>query len=377
MLGDAALLFDSLDEDGVGAVIERLRHDDGLRAQRARRPAHRRRAPDVMKGVSVVLPNYNGARLLRRYLPGVARMARSYAGPTEVIVVDDASTDESLSVLADVCPDARAIRHERNLGFQAACNTGAAAAREPLLFFLNTDMDVEADVLSRLAPHFADEATFAVAPRSLVTTWGSGPVAHGGPWNESVTSGELRRGWLRISYPAVRPGEDTSERFRESRPILYAPGGAVLCRRDRFQALGGFDLLYAPFTVEDLDLCYRAWKRGWTVRYEPTALVLHEHSATIGRVGARRRRRIMARNFWLFHWKNLSDARSLAAHLVWLIPRLVLALATGQQAWGAGFVLALGRLPAVLLGRRAEARLRRAGDREALGRAGAAGVDLV
>ncbi len=322
-----------------------------------------------MTGVSVVLPNFNGAALLRRHLPGVARMAGSYRGSTEVIVVDDGSTDESESVVPDVCPGARVIRHGRNRGFQAACNTGAAAGREPLLLFLNTDMDVAADLLSRLAPHFADDATFAVAPRSLVRTWGSGPVAHGGPWNESITTGDLRRGWLRVSYPAVRPGEDTSKRFMDPRPILYAPGGALLCRRDRFLALGGFDLLYAPFTVEDLDLCYRAWKRGWTVRYEPTALVHHEHSATIGRIAARTRRRIMARNFWLFHWKNLSDRRPVTEHALWLLPRLVRSLCTGHPAWAVGFVQALARLPGAVRGRRAEAAFRRAGDREALDRA--------
>lgn len=315
-----------------------------------------------MIGVSVVLPNFNGARLLRRYLPGVLAMAHGYAGQTEVIVVDDGSTDESVAVLAAVGPNVRVIRHPRNLGFQAACNTGAEAAREPLVLFLNTDMDVMPDVLACMARHFAENATFAVAPRSLVTTWGSGPVARGGPWNESITSAEFRRGWLTLRYPGIRPGEDTSESFPDPRPILYAPGGAVMCRRDRFLLLGGFDTLYAPFTVEDLDLCYRAWKRGWTVLYEPAALVHHEHSATIGRVGARRRRRILARNFFLLHWKNLSDRRLLRQHLLWLGPRLALSLARGEQAWVTGFLLALGRLPRALRGRGVEATEARARD---------------
>lgn len=324
-----------------------------------------------MLGVSVVLPNFNGAALLRRNLPGVAAMARSHGGPSEIIVVDDASTDESLAVLPTVCPDARVIRHARNKGFEAACNTGAAAAREPLLFFLNTDMRVAPGVLAPLVRHFAADATFAVAPCSLVTTWGAGPVVHGGPWNESVTAGRFRHGWLAPTYPGVRPGEDTSERFREPRPILYAPGGALLCRRDRFLALGGFDMLYAPFTVEDLDLSYRAWKRGWTVLYEPGAVVHHEHSATIGRVARRRRLRIMARNFLLFHWKNLTDPKLLAVHLAWLGPRVALSLLRGEQAWGVGFLLALGRLPTALRGRSVEARQARVQDRDVPGLAAA------
>ncbi len=316
-----------------------------------------------MIGVSVVVPNYNGASLLRRYLPGVLAMAREYAGETEVIVVDDASADDSLAVLASF-PEARVLRHARNLGFQGACNTGAGAARGPLVLFLNTDMDVAPDLLARMVHHFADDATFAVAPRSLVTKWGSGPVVRGGPWDESITSAEFRRGWLALSYPDFRPGENTSERFTEPRPILYAPGGALMCRRDRFLALGGFDPLYAPFTVEDLDLCYRAWKRGWTVLYEPQALVRHEHSATIGRIGGRRRRRIMARNFFLFHWKNLSDRRLLREHLLWLGPRLAVSLARGEHAWVAGFLLALCRLRLAMSRRAVESSEARATDEE-------------
>jgi GT2 family glycosyltransferase len=319
-----------------------------------------------MMTVSVVLPNYNGASLLRRYLPGVLAMAEGYAGETEVIVVDDGSADDSTSVLAALFPDVRVIRHARNLGFQAACNTGGRAARWELVLFLNTDMDVTRGMLTRMVRHFSDHSVFAVAPRSLVTNWGSQPVKHGGPWNESITGGEFRRGWLTLAYPGVRSGEDTSKRFPDPRPILYAPGGALLCSRNRFLALGGFDTLYAPFTVEDLDLCYRAWKRGWTVLYEPDALARHEHSATIGRVGARRRRRIMARNFFLFHWKNLSDRRLLREHLVWLGPRLVFSLARGEQAWVAGFLLALCRLRAALRGRVVECNEARSRDEDVL-----------
>jgi len=319
-------------------------------------------------GVSVVLPNYDGAALLRRYLSGVLAAAGEY-GDSEVIVVDDGSADDSVAVLIAEFPGVQVIRHPRNLGFQAACNTGAGAARCGLLLFLNTDMRVGPGLLAAMARHFSDDSVFAVAARSLVTTSGTPPVARGGPWNESITTGEYRRGWLLVRHPGIRPGEDTCGRFGEPRPILYAPEVALMCRRDRFLALGGFDTIYATLTVEDLDLCYRAWKRHWTVLYEPGALVHHEHSATIGRVGGRRRRRIMARSFFLFPWRNLTDRRLLREHLTWLGPRLALALARGEQAWVTGFVLALGRSRAALRGRAVESKEAQVGDREVMRRA--------
>ena len=306
--------------------------------------------------VSIIIPNYNGARLLHRYLPSMLAAVANYGSRAEVIVVDDASTDHSLRVLAELFPSVRVVRHTRNRGFQAACNTGAHNAKSPLLLFLNTDMEVAPDLLAPMARHFDDDNVFAVAARSLVTTWGVGSVRKGGPWNESVTEGRFERGWLELSYPGFQPDNDTAELFCECRPILYAVGGALMCRRDRFFSLRGFDALYAPFTVEDLDLCYRAWKRGWTVLYEPRALIHHEHSASIGRTSARRRRRVMARNFYLFHWKNVTDPILIKQHFAWLAVRLLHALFRRQQAYVLGFLLALARLPAALRKRRIEQR---------------------
>ena len=121
-----------------------------------------------MTGVSVVLPNYDGAALLRRYLSGVLAAAGEY-GDSEVIVVDDGSADDSVAVLIAEFPGVQVIRHPRNLGFQAACNTGAGAARCGLLLFLNTDMRVGPGLLAAMARHFSDDSVFAVAPKGSCT----------------------------------------------------------------------------------------------------------------------------------------------------------------------------------------------------------------
>ena len=67
-------------------------------------------------------------------------------------------------------------------------------------------------------------------------------------------------------------------------PTLFASGGHSAYRRDRFLEMGGFDPLFAPFYWEDVDLCYRAWKRGWKILFEPRSAVLHDHQSTIGKV---------------------------------------------------------------------------------------------
>lgn len=321
-------------------------------------------------GVSIICPNYNGAALLKRYLPNLLEATAEMGRGSELIVVDDASSDDSVAVLAADFPKVRVIRRETNGGFQAACNAGAAVATQPLLFFVNNDVRVEPAALRALAKNFQDHSVFAAAARSLVRTFGTGGVMEGGPWNESITRASMRRGWLEVEYPGVINGKDTSETFATRCPLLYAPGGVIMCRAERFRELGGFDSIYAPYLIEDLDLCYRAWKRGWTVVYEPAALAHHEHSATIGHISARRVRRVSATNQFLFHWNNLTGA-SFVRHCLWLGPRLVYWLITGKPAYIEGFLRACSRLGDVRRRREVMRRKARISDEEVVRRSSA------
>ncbi len=284
-----------------------------------------------------------------------------------MIVVDDASSDDSVAILKSNFPSVRLVRRDTNGGFQAACNSGADVATQPLLYFIHNDMRLERGALDALAGNFADDTVFAVAARSVVETFGTGGSMRGGPWNESITRGALLRGWLELEYPGVVAGKNTAEAFPERRPVLYAPGGAVMCRADRFRALGGFDPIYAPYLFEDVDLSYTAWKRGWTVMYEPHALVHHEHSATIGKTSARSVRRIAARNQFLLHWKNLTGG-AFIAHCLWILPRLMYWLVTGKPSYVEGFWRALGKTDDLRVRRKAERAFARLTDQEVLRR---------
>src|SRR4030095_3826855 len=97
--------------------------------------------------------------------------------------------------------------------------------------------------------------------------------------------------------------------------VLFACGGAAAYDRSLWVALGGLDPLYAPFYWEDVDLSWRARKRGWRIVHVPASVVHHEHSATIGsRFDARRVRIVYERNRLLFQWKNLTSMRLTASH---------------------------------------------------------------
>jgi GT2 family glycosyltransferase len=216
-------------------------------------------------GVSVVIPNWNGADLLAANLPYVISVCNEYPGQSEVIVVDDASDDASVTLLREKFSDAvRTLQHEQNKGFGAACLTGVNAARHELVLFLNTDVRPLPGLLQPMARHFDDADTFAVSPLILSEDGRIESVSFRIPY--------LKRG--RVHY---RRWDWKKVLDRLPRPVitLWNSGGSMLVSREKFMEFGGFDPVFVPFYGEDEDLGVRAWRHGWRCYAEPTAAVVH------------------------------------------------------------------------------------------------------
>jgi GT2 family glycosyltransferase len=314
--------------------------------------AHSTRAP----GVSVVIPSWNGRALLEKFLPTVLEAAAAFeaAGraPTEVIVADDASTDDTLAWLAARFPQVRFESSDPQQGFGPTANRGVRAARYGLVYLVNNDVALEPATLPPLAAHFADPAVFAVAGQ--VYDYATGVLSGAGQ------VGEFRAGFLRIHrryfvpLPAARVGL----------PLLtiFASGGSSLFDREKFLALGGFDELFAPFGWEDVELSLRAWKQGYEVRYEPRSAVWHQFSSTISpRFAPRHLKAVYERNRLLAHWLHLETPAQVASHLFFLLLKLLGSPLVGRwEIWSA---------VAQALGRWGEVRSRRGSPRAARRRA--------
>jgi GT2 family glycosyltransferase len=140
-----------------------------------------------------------------------------------------------------------------------------------------------------------------------------------------------------------------------------------MVRRDRFLALGGFDPLFAPFFYEDVDLGFRAWRRGWRCVVVPSSQVVHEGGGTIGRAFADRRVRIVRkRNRVLLHCKNLTGRGGPARYLARQLLRAAVQALRLDPTELLGTLAALPRLPAALARRRAERAAAVCGDAEVL-----------
>lgn len=289
--------------------------------------------------VSLIIPNFNGAELLRKNLPAVLAAAQRYGGSWEVLVVDDASRDASLQVLATEFPRVIPIMHERNQGFAAAVHSGVVAAVHNCLILLNSDVRPDPDFVRPLVRHLADSKVFAVTP--LVVD------GRERPGEESWRCYHLRRGRLRL--------RDWGARI-PPRPVetLFASGGSLAVTKTRFNELGGFLPLFQPFYSEDADLGLRAWRRGWRSLFEPASRVIHDHegSANSTQVAPAFVRRIRLRNRLLLEWLHVPSGdlwRSLVpGYVLQALGRL---LRLDGRYFGA-LAGALGLLPQVLKARR-------------------------
>ena len=238
----------------------------------------------------------------------------------EIVVVDDGSTDDTVIGISTAYPETVLVRHDENRGFAAACNTGVARASHGIVVLLNNDVVATEPFLDPLLSHFRDEQVFAVNPR----VYQAGEDRPGG----GLVRGTMHCGLLRLRWAE-------SESLRETGGLtLYANGAATAISREKYLSLGGFDRLYAPFYSEDLDLSYRAYQRGWVVRYEPESRLTHDHGATIGaRFEQVHIDRVSMRNRVLFVWRNVRDGRYLVQHAFWMIARTLGALLKGDKTF--------------------------------------------
>ncbi len=289
-----------------------------------------------MAALSIVVVNWNGVGHLRRNLLSVVEAARRARVPCEVIVVDNASTDDGVAFVRQTFPSVRVVERPTNEGFIGGNNAGAMASKGRLIVFLNNDVEVEPDFLEPLLPHFASSDVFAVGCQMLV--------------REGIRKETGRtRGWVRFGLPVV---EHIREEFSVPLGTLYACGAAMMVDREKFLTLGGFHPIFQPFYWEDTDLSYRAWQRGWRVVFEPRSVVYHMHRGSIGRLPKRFIATVLERNRLLFVWSNWRDHQLLFQHLSWLPWYLLKGLVMLNVPRLLGFLGALQRLPQAIAKRR-------------------------
>jgi len=283
---------------------------------------------------SIVIPNWNGKHLLRKNLPQVLNAV----GDAEIVIIDDASTDNSVDFIKKNYSQVKLVIHKKNKGFAASCNHGVNLAKGEIVVLLNTDVIPQKGFLQPIFEDFSDSKVFAV---------GCGEASSGPGW------AVFKKGMVELVKKKRQPKKCFA---------FWASGGQSAFSRQRWLELGGFDTLYRPFYWEDVDLCYRAWKRGFKIVWDPRSKVVHAHEGVISKSFQKEKISFIGeRNQLLFIWKNIANLKMMLQHKIWLFWRL------RQPFYWRVFFGALAKTPQLILKRLKEIKEAKVSDRMIFG----------
>jgi len=222
----------------------------------------------MKKRATIVIPNYNGAKLLSACLDSLSRQTFRDFG---VLVVDNGSTDDSAALCERRSGELSLLRKDSNLGFAAAANEGIRNSDGELVALLNNDTETDPDWLLELVAALDRRSDIAfcasrmldLSDRSLIDSAGNCYAFNG----RSIPRGFLER---------------DAGQYEKEEEVFGACAGAALYRRSLFDEIGVFDESFVSYK-EDVDLDFRAQLRGFRCLYVPGAICYHVGGATSGR----------------------------------------------------------------------------------------------
>ena len=263
--------------------------------------------------VHLIILNYNGRRLLPECLPSILRAGDASRHRCRVVIIDNRSTDDSLSWLAENYPHVRVI-HCANRGL-CSYNDVVPELGGDVAVLLNNDIKLHPDAVDPLIEPFL--ISNAVDPLGESLLAGDSKCFMTAPrcrrFDDATYEGfrtAVRWRWGLVQATALYPGHEATVGM----PGETASAGAVMAVDcGKFVELGGFDPLYLPGRLEDLDFAFRAYRAGYHARYVPHSLSWHKGMATFGEVfGEQGCDELALRNTLLFQWKNLRHPAHIA-----------------------------------------------------------------
>jgi len=222
------------------------------------------------KGIksSIIIPVFNKAEFTNHCLDSL--LNEIDLRDTEVIVVNNGSTDQTAQLLVQFGDCLRVVENEENRGFVDACNQGAAVARGKFLVFLNNDTEVLPGWLNPLEETAEQRPSVGAVGSLLLYPDNSIQEAGAIIWQ----NGEAHHyGW---------GGSPDDRRFNFAREVDYCSAASLLIRKTLFDELGGFDRRFAPAYYEDVDICFGVRSLGYKVMYQPASRLVHYEGVTAG-----------------------------------------------------------------------------------------------
>lgn len=262
--------------------------------------------------------------MMRRFLPSVVAHSEPLA---EVVVADNASTDDSLSMLAAEFPSVRVIRLDRNYGFAEGYNRALEQIATPYSLLLNSDVEVTEGYLAPLLSFMEANADVAAVQPKLLAEWRRTHFEYAGAAGGFIDS---------LGYPFCRGRvfasvEADSGQYDSVSDVHWTSGAAMLVRTRIYKEVGGLDSSFFAH-MEEIDLCWRMRRAGWRLCCLPSSVVFHVGGGTLPQ-GSPRKTFLNFRNNLLMIAKNHPDANRILRTRWWL-DALASLMFLAKGSWG-------------------------------------------
>lgn len=287
--------------------------------------------------VSIIILTRNTCELTRAAITHALNRRDSLE--TEIIVVDNGSTDETPQRLPRDFPQIKFVRPERNLGFAAGCNLAAKGATGEYLLLLNSDSRLHSDTLGRAVEYMRGTMDCAVAGAQLLNADGSrqNSIAN----FPTLATELLNKSLLRRIAPGKYPGKE--QNFPGPVSVESVIGAFMLVRKKVWDELGGLDECYF-FFFEETDFCLRAKQRNYRVMFLPDVAVTHGQGQTAKQISVAARIEYWRSRYIYFAKNNSAIVRiilflglSVRLFIDWVAAGLLTIATFGKARWHARF----------------------------------------
>ena len=252
-----------------------------------------------MTKLSIVILNWNGAEMMRRFLPSVLQ----HSTEAEIVVVDNGSTDDSLQMLSQNFPSVRQVVLDRNYGFADGYNKGLKEIEAEYYLLLNSDVEVRKGWLKPMLAYMDSHPDVAACQPKLLCQWSPSDFEYAGACGGYIDA---------LGYPYCRGRvmgtiESDKGQYDNIAPILWATGACLLVRANDYWQAGGLDGRFFAHQ-EEIDLCWRLRSRGRGIVCVPQSVAYHLGGGTLPQ-GNPRKTFLNFRNNLLLLYKNLPQER--------------------------------------------------------------------
>jgi GT2 family glycosyltransferase len=272
-------------------------------------------------GVSFVIPTWNKKELVIECVKGLDEILKKERPdiPKEIIVLDNGSSDgtyEGLNSLS-LNTEMKIIRYDSNLGFARAVNQGANEAKYNYLYLMNNDMIPKKNFFSNII-----EYAEVLLKQNNIFFGIASQIFFFDPTKRREESGKtyikLNLGYLYVAHYI------NDMNLQKPSITAYVGGGSSLINKSIFQKLGGYDYhSYTPLYVEDLDLSYIAWRKGFPSYFLPSSQIIHHHRSSSKKLNFDPSF-YMYKNWLVFILKNTRSLSMIFSHLLLFIPSMII-----------------------------------------------------